>query len=77
MSRRDGETAEEHRRRVALEEQCHGLARAIAAAVPPGTGFALLLFDFGSEGSFAYAANANRDDVVKLLGEAREKIRGA
>lgn len=40
-------------------------------------GFCLLMFDFGVEGSFSYAANANRADVVRLLKEAREKIAAA
>ena len=39
-------------------------------------GFCLLMFDFveGPSGSFAYAANAQRADVVKLLREAAGKV---
>lgn len=70
--------------RKQLEDLTGELGRAVAGALnddkkpgEPKTGFVLLLFDFGEEGSFAYAANAVRADVVKFLKEAREKIAGA
>jgi hypothetical protein len=62
-----------------LEEMCGGVARILQQAIKEDrfgerVGFCLLMFDFGEEGSFAYAANAQRADVVRLLKEAREKI---
>lgn len=75
------ETPERRAERLQLEEICGGIARMLQKAInesaEPGQrlGFALLMFDFGEEGSFAYAANAQRADVLKLLREAEEKIR--
>jgi hypothetical protein len=34
-----------------------------------GTGYALLLFDFGEAGSIAYMSNASRPDMIKALEE--------
>jgi hypothetical protein len=69
--------------RLDLEALVGQIARMLQASLKsdPETGgkvgFCLLMFDFGVEGSFAYAANANRADVVRLLKEAREKIAAA
>lgn len=64
--------------RQELEENVGRIARILQDALRQGNGervgFCLLFFDFGDKGNFAYAANANRADVVRLLKEAREKI---
>lgn len=70
--------------RQELERLVGGYAHAIGgslAEVTTGTplegskiGYVLMLFDFGEEGSFAYASNGQRADVVRFLTEAREKI---
>lgn len=38
-------------------------------------GFVLMLFDYGEKGSFAYAADAQRSDMIALLEEALIKLR--
>lgn len=69
--------------REELEDLVGSIARTLHAALKTDertdhkVGFCLLMFDFGVEGSFAYAANADRADVVRLLKEAREKIAAA
>jgi len=65
--------------RLDLEGVCAGVARILQQAVKEDRfgerlGFCLLMFDVGDAGSFAYAANAVRADVVKLLKEAHDKI---
>lgn len=41
--------------------------------VPPGMGFALLLFDFGAGGGMYYTSNAQRADVLTAMQEFVEK----
>jgi hypothetical protein len=65
--------------RLALEDLTGKVARTLQEAInsdPEGkrVGFCLLMFDFGDKGSFAYAANAPRADVVKLFKEAADKV---
>lgn len=72
----EDETPEERTRREDLERYCRTLARVLKEQMPPGVGFALLMFDFGAGGSFTYASNAERADFVKLLDEARQILRG-
>ncbi len=49
------------------EESCYSLAGVIGEAIPDGTGYMLMLFDFGDDGKIAYMSNANREDMVKIL----------
>jgi hypothetical protein len=47
-------------------------------AIPPGYGFALLMFSFGEDGFLTHVSNANRADLVKLLRECADVLsRGA
>lgn len=41
----------------------------IASMFGPRVGFALFIFDFGTTGNLAYAANAERDGVVAMVKE--------
>jgi hypothetical protein len=52
-----------------------GAVKEAAALEGAPIGFAFFLFDFGEDGSMAYAANARRPDVVALLEELAAKIR--
>ena len=46
------------------------LANALRGALEgTGTGFTLLLFDFGPRGTMAYASNAERRDMIAALEE--------
>lgn len=63
-----------------LEKRVGQIAKVLRLALDQedkGIGFALMLFDYGDKGSFAYAADAERPSVVALLREAIEKIEGA
>lgn len=63
--------------REQLEEECRELGRSLAAALEaeaPGTGFCLLLFDFGADGNLAYMCNAERGDMRRTLDEFRKKV---
>lgn len=55
--------------RQELERQCREIAEAIQHLMPPGAGFALLLFDMGEEGNMAYVSDARREDMLKALRE--------
>ena len=43
------------------------LAKIIDAALPPGHGFALLIFEFGEKGQLSYISNAQRDDMIATM----------
>lgn len=66
--------------REQLEDVVAGMSDAIKRQLQKmaggEVGFCLMIFDYGEKGSFAYGANARRGDVVALLEEAIEKIRG-
>lgn len=50
-----------------LEEIARDVGRVIGGAVPPGVGFALLVFDFGTQGTISYLSNARREDMIAAL----------
>lgn len=68
------ESEEQRRARLALEAKAIEIGKQIDSALPSGTGFAVVLFDFGDEGNFAYMSNARREDMVRLLMEWAEKL---
>lgn len=43
------------------------LAEIIDAALPPGHGFALLIFEWGVEGNLSYISNAQRDTMIATM----------
>jgi hypothetical protein len=59
--------------RLILQKQATAVARDIERGMPPHTGFAFFVFDFGEgrgRGNLAwYVSNAKRPDVVRLLRE--------
>lgn len=60
-----------------LEKICRDVGRIIGSAVPKGTGFALLVFDFGEGGHMTYVSNSQRRDMVKALREMITKLEGS
>lgn len=75
MSKRS-ETPEEKDKRLALERKGAEIGKLLAAQLPPGHGFALLLFNFGEKGYLAYFSNAERADMVKAMREWIEREEG-
>ena len=61
-------------KRIGLQALAGELAGALGAALPAEVGFALVVFDYGEKGSMAYAASAQRLDVVSMLRECADKI---
>jgi hypothetical protein len=61
--------------RQELEELACEIGDAIKAVVPAGVGFAGFAFTFGPGGYTAYASNANRGDMTKMLEEFVAKCR--
>lgn len=57
-----------------METSVREIGRTIARVLPPNTGFALLMFDFGPEGSATYVSNASREDMVKMLREQADAL---
>ena len=43
------------------------LAKIIDAALPPGHGFALLIFEWGDQGNLSWISNAQRDDMIATM----------
>jgi hypothetical protein len=63
-------------RQVMIEEHTREVAELLRAAMPPGVGFALILFHFGAGGFLSYAGNAVRDDFARALRELLAQIEG-
>jgi hypothetical protein len=68
------------RTRQELENMIGGYAGALRASLRDlaGTervGFVLMIYDFGEQGSFAYAADSERAEIIELLEEALAKLR--
>lgn len=73
------ETPAERAHRLHIERVGADIGRVIGQAVErqaPGTGFCLMLFDFGEGGALSYMSNGNREDMIKVLAEFRNKLRG-
>jgi len=65
----------DERQRMA-EQAARDMGRVIASECPPGVGFVLALFDFGSSGWATYFSNASRMDAAKFLRELAAEIEG-
>jgi GTPase len=55
--------------REELESICADIGAVIRSALPSGTGFALVLFDFGEKGNMAYVSTGQRADTIRVLRE--------
>lgn len=64
--------------RLVMEKVCGDirdeLMKAMKSEGLEGVGFSITLQDFGDGGSFAYASNCNRQDMIKLFREAISKL---
>ncbi len=49
------------------------LGNLIKDKVPPGMGFALLMFDYGKKGDMFYISSAKRSDMIAAMKEFIEK----
>lgn len=58
-----------------LERGCIMIAKRVEGMCPPGTGYALLLYDPAPGGLTAYVANGARGDVLVALEELTAHIR--
>lgn len=56
----------------AAERAAQATAQQIGRALPPGYGFALLVFSFGEGGYLTHVSNAERADFVKVLRETAD-----
>ncbi len=61
-------------RRVTLEAATADIARRLKGEMPDGVGFCLVLFNFGSEGSMAFASTGQRADTKAMLRELLDKM---
>lgn len=62
-------------RLIRMEEHARGIGQVLKDAMPPGIGFALVLFNFGPDGWLTYLSNGDRADMIKCLEETLQKIR--
>ncbi len=62
--------------RTELEEDGRRLADAIVEGLPPGSGFTLLVFDFGESGNLSYISNAQRPDMLAVFQEMVRRLGG-
>jgi len=56
------------------EASAQEIAGRIAEGIPPGFGFALLVFSFGPGGYITHVSNANRADLAKTMRELADGI---
>ena len=61
-------------RRVALEETVGKMARRIGSELPVGVGFCLVMFNYGTAGSMAYASTGERETCMAMLRELLDKM---
>lgn len=63
-----------------LTEQCKEIGHVLHEAMPPGVGFALLMFDFvgsnGEKGNLTYISDATRETMICALDELRARMLG-
>lgn len=52
------------------------IADVIAGSLPPGHGFALLIFEFGHGGNVSWISNAERDGLVAAMKDVIAKLEG-
>jgi hypothetical protein len=76
------ETPIERAHRLLMETVLGGIRDELVKAMQEedltGVGFAIILADYGDKGSFAYASNIQRQDMIKMFREAVAKLeRGA
>jgi len=57
-----------------VERMASEIGAVIGASLPPGYGFALLVFSFGGDGFLTHISNADRGDLVKLVREYADKL---
>ena len=57
-----------------VERSAQEIAQRIGERIPPGFGFALLLFSFGPGGFLTHVSNANRSDLVATLRETADVL---
>lgn len=58
-----------HPREAALHEGMLEVAKKLKAAMPPGVGFTLFLFEYGNKGFTSYISTADREDMISLIKE--------
>jgi hypothetical protein len=59
---------------ILANESARKIGRELKASLPPGVGFAVLVFDIGRKGNLAYVSNAERTSMIEAM---REFIRHA
>lgn len=61
--------------RKLLEGTSREVAQKIAAELPPGMGFAFMVFDFESGGHLAWISNATPETMLLALQEQIERLK--
>lgn len=56
-------------RNMYAEQTLNKLSHEIKDAMPKGMGFALLVFDYGENGSMFYSSSADRQDMINAMKE--------
>ena len=57
-----------------LEALARDIGRDIGNRLPQGIGFAVLVFEFGTNGLLTWISNAQRADMVKSLRECADNL---
>lgn len=58
-----------------LNELARSIGNRIGSSLPKGVGFSLIVFTFGEGGWLSYISNGQREDVLKMLDEYRERLK--
>lgn len=61
-------------RLINIEQTAREVGEVIKSALPPGVGFALLMYTFGEDGWMTYLSNGEREDMIKAMKELLLKL---
>jgi hypothetical protein len=61
-------------RLAALEAEAQRIGQLVGKTLPPGVGFALVIFDFGQRGHITYVSNAEQASMMNALKELQVNI---
>jgi hypothetical protein len=56
------------------EQRAKVIGKAIKGFLPEGYGFTLILYSYGEGGVMTYISSGQREDCIKMLREAADKI---
>lgn len=57
-----------------MEQSAREMAETIRVMTPPGSGFALVVYNFGAKGNMTYMSTGDRNDTISMLKELTGRL---